>query len=66
LTVVLLQKFAEAAAKLIPRWEIIDYAHDEKIARRQLSSTRATTRRNKTTWSPTLPSRMLSREVARR
>ena len=31
LTVVLLQKFAEAAAKLIPQWEIIDYAHDHKI-----------------------------------
>ena len=31
LTAVLLQKFAEAAAKLIPQWEIIDYAHDEKI-----------------------------------
>jgi len=31
LTVVLLQKFAEAAAKLIPQWEIIDYAHDAKI-----------------------------------
>ncbi len=30
LTVVLLQKFAETAAKLIPRWEIIDYAHDDK------------------------------------
>ncbi len=31
LTVVLLQKFAEAAAKLVPQWEIIDYAHDDKI-----------------------------------
>ena len=31
LTVVLLQKFAEAAAKLIPQWEILDYAHDDKI-----------------------------------
>ena len=30
LTVVLLQKFAEAAARLIPHWEIIDYAHDDK------------------------------------
>ncbi|MFO0611308.1 MAG: 4-hydroxy-tetrahydrodipicolinate reductase [Polyangiaceae bacterium] len=30
LTVVLLQRFAEAAAKLIPQWEIIDYAHDDK------------------------------------
>ena len=31
LTVVLLQKFAEAAAKLIPQWEILDYAHDDKV-----------------------------------
>jgi 4-hydroxy-tetrahydrodipicolinate reductase len=31
LTVVLMQKFAEIAAKLIPQWEIIDYAHDDKI-----------------------------------
>ena len=30
LTVVLLQKFAEAAARLIPQWEIIDYASDAK------------------------------------
>jgi len=30
LTVVLLQKFAEIAAKLIPQWEIIDYAHAGK------------------------------------
>ena len=30
LTVVLLQRFAEAAAKLIPQWEIIDYAHGDK------------------------------------
>jgi 4-hydroxy-tetrahydrodipicolinate reductase len=30
LTVVLLQKFAEIAAKHIPQWEIIDYAHDGK------------------------------------
>jgi 4-hydroxy-tetrahydrodipicolinate reductase len=30
LTVVLLQKFAEMAAKHIPQWEIIDYAHDDK------------------------------------
>jgi 4-hydroxy-tetrahydrodipicolinate reductase len=30
LTVVLLQKFAEIAAKYIPHWEIIDYAHSEK------------------------------------
>ena len=30
LTVVLLQKFAEMAAKYIPRWEIIDYAYGGK------------------------------------
>lgn len=30
LTVVLLHKFAEMAAKYIPQWEIIDYAHDAK------------------------------------
>jgi 4-hydroxy-tetrahydrodipicolinate reductase len=30
LTVVLMQKFAEAAARLIPQWEIIDYAYDGK------------------------------------
>ena len=31
LTVVLLQRFAEMAAKVIPQWEIIDYASDEKV-----------------------------------
>ena len=31
LTVVLLQKFAEVAARFIPQWEIIDYAHDGKM-----------------------------------
>ena len=31
LTVVLLQKFAEMAAKYIPHWEIIDYAYSKKI-----------------------------------
>jgi 4-hydroxy-tetrahydrodipicolinate reductase len=31
LTAVLLQKFAETAARLIPQWEIIDYAHDDKV-----------------------------------
>lgn len=31
LTVVLLQKFAEIAARYIPQWEIIDYAHDDKV-----------------------------------
>jgi 4-hydroxy-tetrahydrodipicolinate reductase len=30
LTVVLLQKFAETAARVIPQWEIIDYAHGDK------------------------------------
>ena len=30
LTVVLLQKFSEIAAKFIPQWEIIDYASDTK------------------------------------
>jgi 4-hydroxy-tetrahydrodipicolinate reductase len=30
LTAVLLQKFAEIAAKYIPHWEIIDYAHSDK------------------------------------
>lgn len=30
LTAVLLQRFAEMAARVIPQWEIIDYAHDEK------------------------------------
>ena len=30
LTVVLMQKFAEMAARLIPQWEIIDFAHDDK------------------------------------
>ena len=30
LTVVLMQKFAAAAARLLPQWEIIDYAHDDK------------------------------------
>ena len=31
LTAVLLQRFAAMAAKLIPQWEIIDYAHDGKV-----------------------------------
>lgn len=31
LTAVLLLKFAEMAARLIPHWEIIDYAHDDKV-----------------------------------
>ena len=31
LTAVLLQKFAESAARLIPQWEIVDYAQDDKV-----------------------------------
>jgi 4-hydroxy-tetrahydrodipicolinate reductase len=31
LTMVLLQKFAETAARYLPQWEIIDYAHADKI-----------------------------------
>lgn len=31
LTVVLLQRFAEIAARYIPQWEIIDYASDRKV-----------------------------------
>ena len=31
LTVVLLQKFSEVAARYIKHWEIIDYAHDDKV-----------------------------------
>ena len=31
ITAVLLLKFAEAAARLIPHWEILDYAHDDKV-----------------------------------
>ena len=31
LTAVLLLKFAEVAAKLISHWEIIDYAHDDRV-----------------------------------
>ncbi len=31
LTVVLLQKFSEIAARYIPQWEIIDYASDSKV-----------------------------------
>jgi 4-hydroxy-tetrahydrodipicolinate reductase len=42
LTVVLLQRFAEIAARHIPQWEIIDYAHDGKIDARavRLASSR--------------------------
>jgi len=31
ITAVLLQVFAELAARLIPQWEILDYAHDDKV-----------------------------------
>lgn len=31
ITAILLQRFAEMAAKLVPQWEIIDYAHDDKV-----------------------------------
>jgi 4-hydroxy-tetrahydrodipicolinate reductase len=31
LTAVLLQRFAKAAAKLIPHWEIVEYAHADKV-----------------------------------
>jgi 4-hydroxy-tetrahydrodipicolinate reductase len=31
LTAVLLQKFAEVAARYVPQWEVIDYANDGKI-----------------------------------
>ena len=30
LTAVLVQRFAELAARVMPQWEIIDYAHDDK------------------------------------
>ena len=56
LTVVLLQKFAEAAARLIPQWEIIDYAHDGKVdapsgTARELAARLATVRKPE----PTVP-----------
>jgi len=31
LTAILLQRFAEIAAKVVPQWEILDYAHDDKV-----------------------------------
>jgi 4-hydroxy-tetrahydrodipicolinate reductase len=31
LTAVLLQRFAAMAARVIPQWEILDYAHDDKV-----------------------------------
>jgi len=56
LTVVLLQKFAEAAARLIPQWEIIDYARDDKVdapsgTARELAFRLSTVRRP----APTIP-----------
>lgn len=56
LTVVLLQRFAEAAAKLIPQWEIIDYADDAKTdspsgTARELASRLSTIRKPE----PTVP-----------
>jgi 4-hydroxy-tetrahydrodipicolinate reductase len=56
LTAVLLQRFAEAAAKLIPQCEIIDYAHDDKIdapsgTARELATRLATVH----TSGPTIP-----------
>jgi len=50
LTVVLMQRFAEMAAKLIPQWEIIDFAHDDKVdapsgTARELASRLARVRR---------------------
>ena len=70
LTVVLLQKFAEAAARLIPQWEIIDYAHDDKAdapsgTARELAHRLAKVRAPQ----PTFPSRRRSaraRRAARR
>jgi 4-hydroxy-tetrahydrodipicolinate reductase len=54
LTVVLMQKFAEMAAKWIPQWEIIDYAHDDKVdapsgTARELATRLARVRRPETT-----------------
>ena len=31
ITAVLLQRFAEMTARLVPQWEILDYAHDDKV-----------------------------------
>jgi len=56
LTVVLLQRFAAAAAKLIPQWEIIEYAGDAKVdapsgTARELAARLARVRRPE----PTIP-----------
>lgn len=50
LTAVLLLKFAELAARVIPQWEILDYAHGDKIdapsgTARELAERLATVRR---------------------
>jgi 4-hydroxy-tetrahydrodipicolinate reductase len=56
ITVVLLQKFAEMAARHIPYWEIIDYTHDDKKdapsgTARELSSRLAKIRESELTVS---------------
>lgn len=56
LTMVLMQKFAETAARLIPQWEIFDFAHDGKRdvpsgTARELAARLATVR----TPEPTVP-----------
>jgi 4-hydroxy-tetrahydrodipicolinate reductase len=54
ITAVLMQKFAEQAAKYIPHWEIIDYAHDDKVdapsgTARELAARLAAIRQSKLT-----------------
>jgi 4-hydroxy-tetrahydrodipicolinate reductase len=56
LTVVLMQKFAEIAAKLIPQWEIIDYAHDDKVDAPSGTARELATRLSRVrTAEPTIP-----------
>jgi 4-hydroxy-tetrahydrodipicolinate reductase len=56
LTVVLMQKFAEMAAKLIPQWEIIDYAHDDKIDAPSGTARELAARLSRVRWPcPTVP-----------
>lgn len=67
LTVVLLQKFAEIAARYIAQWEIIDYAHDDKRdapsgTARELASRLAAVR----TPRPTVPVEQTAGERAAR
>jgi 4-hydroxy-tetrahydrodipicolinate reductase len=51
-----LQRFAETAAKLIPQWEIIDYAHDDKIDAPSGTARELATRlANVRTPEPTVP-----------